>query len=378
MDKLIYLDNNSTAKIDPFVLEAMMPFLTENYGNASSSHIMGIYSKKAIEEAKESVAKLLNAPPANIIFTSGATEAINFAFKGLMYSNDKKHIITLETEHSSVLDTCNFLEKIGYDITYIPVDKTGMIKVSDIIENIRKDTLLISVMFVNNETGVIQDIGKIGDICAEKGIYFLCDATQAVGKIPIVLSSLNVDFLAFSGHKFHGPKGIGGLFVSNKVQTITPLLHGGGQEKGLRSGTINTPAIIGLGKASEIANNSLQRNSAYILNLRDELEKGLLQVKDTFVNGNKINRIFNVSNICFPGIESQILMGQLKDIILSNGSACTSSVEEPSHVLKAMHLNDDEANSSIRFSISKFNTIEEIKYVVNSIKNTATKLQLIN
>ncbi len=376
---LIYLDNNSTTPIDERVLEAMLPYLKEMYGNASSTHQFGLEINRAVQDARAKVAALINADEKEVFFTSGATESINLAIKGLAFypSEGRKHIITLQTEHKAVLDSCKYLESIGFEVTYLPVKKDGLVDINLIRESIRKDTLLVNIMLVNNETGVIQDIEDISKITQGANVFFLCDGTQAVGKIPVNVVNLGIDLLAFSAHKFYGPKGIGGLYVNKNTvgKSLIPLLHGGGHEGGFRSGTLNMPAIVGLGQASLLASLDMSSNISSISEKRDRLESKLLTIPNSFVNGSISRRLYNTSNMCFPGIDANVLIGQLKNIALSNGSACTASLVEPSHVLKAMGLSDDLANSAIRFSLGKQNSDDDIAKVIELIKG---KIQLLS
>jgi len=368
-EQIIYLDNNSTTPIDPRVLEAMLPFLKDNFANSSSTHYFGQSINEEVKEAREQIADFINADSNELIFTSGATEAINIAIKGVAesYSNKGKHIITVSTEHKAVLDTCKDLERKGFEVTYLPVQKDGLIELTELEQAIRLDTILVSVMHVNNETGVIQPIKEIASIAHEKGVLFMTDATQAVGKIEINVDDLGIDLFCFSGHKMFAPKGIGALYVRNKIN-LTQQTHGGGHEQGLRSGTLNVPGIIALAKACEIASQEMEQNQTRISELRDRLETELLKLPNTSVNGNLENRIFNTTNICFKGQDANVLIGRMKNIAVSNGSACSSSVVEPSHVLTAMSLSNDDAFASLRFSLGKFNTKDEIKTVVKKIK----------
>jgi len=371
-DNLSYLDYNSTTPVDLRVLEAMLPFLQNSFANPSSSHHFGQSINGKVKQAREQIADLINAVSNELIFTSGATEAINIAIKGVAesYSNKGKHIITVSTEHKAVLDTCKELEKKGFDITYLPVQNNGLIDLKDLQKAIRIDTIMVSIMFVNNETGIIQPIKEISKIAHEKGALFMTDATQAVGKIEIDVDDLGVDLLCLSGHKFYAPKGIGALYVrqrENKVK-ITPQIHGGGHELGLRSGTLNVPGIIALAKACEIASQEMSHNNKTISELRDNLEVELLKLPNTFLNGDSEKRIYNTSNICFQGQDANIMIGRMKDIAVSNGSACSSAVVEPSLVLKSMGLNDEDAFASLRFSLGKYNTQKDIEIVVDKIK----------
>lgn len=355
---MIYLDSNSTTKIDPRVLDKMMTFLTEQYGNAASNHAFGVSINQHVKEARNEVAELIGCNRNEIIFTSGATESINLAIKGVAnrYQDKGKHIVTVCTEHLAVLDTCRHLETKGFEVTYLPVQSDGIIDNDILNDSLRDDTILVSVMMVNNETGVIQNIKKISDLAHEKGILFMTDATQAVGKIPVNVNELGIDLMAFSGHKYHGPKGIGGLYIRsrrpNKVK-LTPLIHGGGHERGFRSGTLNVPGIVGLGEASRLARLEMSDRILMIKEQRDNLEKELLKIDGTFVNGNIVQRIHNTTNICFQGVDGDALIAELEDVMVSNGSACTSTKVEPSHVLIGMGLSINNAYSSLRFSLNE-------------------------
>ncbi|WP_456311851.1 cysteine desulfurase family protein [Pseudomonas shirazensis] len=371
---IIYLDNNATTRVDERVIEAMLPYFRESYANASSSHLAGLTINEAVENAAWQTASLIGASEEEIIFTSGATEAINLAVKGLS-GYEKKHIITVVTEHKAVLETCLYMESIGFDVTYLPVEKDGLLDLNLLNESITDKTLIIIIMSVNNETGVMQNIEAISNITNAKNVLFLCDATQAVGKIAIDVKKLKIDFLALSAHKFYGPKGVGALYVSSSLKTkLETQIHGGGQQRKLRSGTLNIPGIIGLGKACEIAENELEINKNKIIKLRDELEKGLLKTEGSFVNGNTENRIYNTFNICFPGVNSERLIMALQHIAVSSGSSCSSVTSEPSHVLKALGLSNENALSSIRFSLGKFTTLEEIEETIERV--TALVLNL--
>ncbi len=367
-DKISYLDYNSTTPIDPRVLEAMLPFLKDNFANSSSTHHFGQIINEKVKQARQQIADFINAEPNELIFTSGATEAINIAIKGVAerYSSKGKHIITVSTEHKAVLDTCKDLERKGFEVTYLTVQSNGLINLAELGKAIRLDTILVSVMYVNNETGVIQPIKEVSKIAHEKGALFMTDATQAVGKIEV--NDLGIDLLCFSGHKMYAPKGIGALYVRNKTK-LTPQIHGGGHEQGLRSGTLNVPGIIALGKACEIASEEMDLNKRNVSALRDKLETELLKLPNTSLNGDSENRIFNTTNICFKGQDANVLIGRMKNIAVSNGSACSSAVVEPSHVLKAMGLSDDNAFASLRFSLGKFNTSRDIENVIKSINN---------
>jgi cysteine desulfurase len=364
-----YLDYNSTTPIDPRVLEAMLPFLKDNFANTSSTHYFGQTINESIYQARKQIADFINADSNELIFTSGATEAINIALKGVAesYSSKGKHIITVSTEHKAVLDTCKDLERKGFEVTYLLVKKNGLIDLAEFEKSIRPDTILVSVMHVNNETGVIQPIKEIADLVHKNGALFMTDATQAIGKIEIDVDELGIDLLCFSGHKMYAPKGIGALYVRNKVK-LTPQIHGGGHEQGLRSGTLNVPGIIALAKACEIASQEMKQNQKTISDLRYELETEILKLPNTSLSGDSAKRIYNTTNICFKGQDANVLIGRMKDIAVSNGSACSSAIFEPSHVLKSMGLNDDEAFASLRFSLGRYNSVEDIEKVVSKIK----------
>lgn len=346
----------------------MLPFLKQNFANPNSTHYFGRTINEAVRSARTQVAHLIGADDKEIIFTSGSTEAINIALKGIAenYSDKGKHIITVSTEHKAVLDTCKFLESRGYEVTYLRVQQNGLIDLNDLKSSLRSDTILVCVMFVNNETGVIQPIQEIASLTHEAGAMFMTDATQAVGKIDIDLDALEIDLLCLSGHKMYVPKGIGALYVRKGIK-LPAYSHGGGHENGLRSGTLNVPGIVALGKACEIAEQEMKQDAERIVSLRNELERELLKIPETFVNGSTENRIYNVSNICFKGLDANVMIGRMKNIAVSNGSACTAAIVEPSHVLRAMGLSDEDAFASIRFSLGKFNTAEEIKTVIKTI-----------
>lgn len=372
---LFYFDNASTTPIDKEVLKEMTPYFTEYYGNASSSHGFGVEVHSNVESSKRKVEKLINSKSKEVIFTSGATESINTILKGITHSSrsERNQIITVETEHKAVLDTCAFLEEQGIEIVYLPVQKNGLIDVELLKQKINEKTLIVCVMMVNNETGVIQPIKEITKLAHQYGSLMFTDATQAVGKIDVDVVDLGVDFMAFSAHKYHGPKGIGGLFIKEKMlKNITPLIHGGGHQNSLRSGTLNVPGIIGFGAASELAYENKSEDK--IRSLRDLLENELLKIDGAFVNGDLTNRVHTISNISFPNIEADIVINLLDSICISNGSACTSEIIEPSYVLKAMGLSDKDAAASLRFSLSKFNTKEEVVFVVDRLKEIITRL----
>jgi len=375
--KIIYLDNNATTPLDKRVLDAMLPFLTENFANASSTHHFAISANEAVKNARFQVADLISAEENEIIFTSGSTEAINLAIKGVAenYSAKGKHIVTVSTEHLAVLDTCRNLETKGYEVTYLSVMSDGLIDLTELKNSLRSDTILVCVMYVNNETGVLQPIKEIAEITHDVRALLMSDATQAIGKILVDVDALGIDLLCMSGHKLYAPKGVGALYVRQRMNRvkISALIHGGGHEKGLRSGTLNVPSIVALGKACEISQKEMKQDAERISTLRNELENELLKFSGAFVNGNTEKRIYNVSNICFPTVDANVLIGRMKNVAVSNGSACTSAVVEPSHVLIAMGLSNDDAFASIRFSLGRFNTREEIqnlfKIITDQIKN---------
>lgn len=369
--EILYFDNNATTPIDERVLEVMLPFLKENFANASSTHHFGVSANEAVKNARILVADLVGAEQNEIIFTSGSTEAINIALKGVAdnYSAIGTHIVTVSTEHYAVLDTCKHLESKGYEVTYLPVSKNGLIDLNELKNSLRPNTILVCVMYVNNETGVIQPIKEIASLTHEAGALFMTDATQAAGKIEIDVDTLGIDLLCLSGHKMYTPKGIGALYVRQRMKRVklSALIHGGGHEKGLRSGTLNVPSIVALGKASEICKQEIKQDTERIFELRNKLENELLKIEGTFVNGKSASRIFNTSNICFHGNDANTMIGRMKNVAVSNGSACTAEVIEPSHVLVSMGLSDDDAFASIRFSLGKFNTENEVKAVVKII-----------
>ena len=372
--RLIYLDNNSTTPCDPRVVDTMVPYFYDLHGNAASrSHPFGWRSEEAVDYAREQVANLIHVDPKEIIFTSGATEADNLALKGVyeMYSRKGNHIITLTTEHKAVLDSCKKIEKMGGDVTYLNVDGKGRVDLKELEAAITDKTILISIMWANNETGVIQDMKAIGEICAKHGVLFMSDATQVVGKIPVNPKEVGVHLMAFTAHKMYGPKGVGALFVNRKNPRVkvTSQVDGGGHERGMRSGTLNVPGIVGFGKAAEIAGKEMADEAIRLSKLRDKLEKGLCEIlEETYINGDVENRMPHVTNISFKHVEGEGLMMTFnQEIGVSSGSACTSASLEPSYVLIALGLGDDLAHSSIRFSLGRFTTEEEIDYTIGEI-----------
>lgn len=387
---MIYLDNNATTRIDPRVLETMMPFLTDNFANAASTHPFGVLAHEAVKTARQQLSDLLCCEPHELVFTSGATEAINLAIKGVCEKSGsaRKHIVTVQTEHKAVLDVCQYLETRGYEVTYLPVQPAGSIGAGLLDLNvvkaaIRPDTLLVSVMWVNNETGVIQPIRAIAELAHAAGAIMMTDATQAVGKLPIDVDEAGVDLLAFSAHKFYGPKGVGGLFIrqrrvagSQRVK-LEAVLHGGGHERGLRSGTLNVPGIVGMGKAAELApvadTNEIRRISV----LRDHLETALLTIPGTRVNGTREHRLYNTTNIQFEHCDSDALIMGLTGIAVSNGSACTAASIDPSHVLLAMGLTETEAFSCLRFSLGRFTTEADVVATIEAVKGVVEELRAL-
>lgn len=384
--QIIYLDNNATTQIDNRVLEAMMPFLTNEFANANSTHQFGVHAYEAVKFARGQVSKLIGAEAHEIIFTSGSTEAINIAIKGVAenYQTKGKHIVTISTEHTAVLDTCQYLETKGFEVSYLPVKADGLIDLEELKAELRNDTIMVSVMYANNETGIIQPIKEIAELSHNVGALFFTDATQAVGKIPVNVDELGIDLLCLSGHKLYAPKGVGALYVRQRINRvkIPALIHGGGHEKGMRSGTLNVPGIVALGVACTIAQKEMNSNNKSIGDLRDHLENELLKIDGITINGNLENRIYNTSNVLFRGVDSDaIIMGlnnsdnALPLIAVSNGSACTSASIEPSHVLTAMGLDEESAFSSIRFSLGKFNTKNEMDVVIDEVKNVVSSLR---
>ena len=375
----IYLDYSATTPVDPRVAQAMIPWLTEHFGNpASRSHAYGWEAEKAVEDAREQVARLVNADAKEIVWTSGAPESNNLAIKGAaqFYKGKGKHIITLKTEHKAVLDTFRELERQGFEATYLDVQENGLVDLSALKDAIRPDTILVSVMFVNNEIGVIQPIAEIGEICREKGIVFHVDAAQATGKVDIDLSKLKVDLMSFSAHKTYGPKGIGALYVRRKPRArLEAQMHGGGHERGLRSGTLATHQIVGMGEAFRIAREEMKTENERVRALRDRLMKGLQDIDATYINGDVEHRVPHNLNISFAYVEGESLIMAIKDVAVSSGSACTSASLEPSYVLRALGRNDELAHSSIRFTIGRFTTEEEVDYTIDLLHKKIGKLR---
>ena len=375
----IYLDYSATTPVDPRVAEKMIPYLVEKFGNpASRSHAFGWEAEAAVEAAREEVAKLVNADSKEIVWTSGATESNNLAIKGAanFYSGKGKHLITVKTEHKAVLDTCRELERQGFEVTYLDVQENGLVDLDVFKAAIRPDTILVSVMFVNNEVGVIQPIAEIGEICREKGIIFHVDAAQATGKVEIDLAKLKVDLMSFSAHKTYGPKGIGALYIRRKPRVrLEAQMHGGGHERGFRSGTLPTHQIVGMGEAFRLAREEMLEENKRIGALRDRLFKGLSDIEHVFVNGDLTHRVPHNLNISFAYVEGESMLMAIKDLAVSSGSACTSASLEPSYVLRALGRDDELAHSSIRFTIGRFNTEAEIDYAVKLLHEKIGKLR---
>jgi cysteine desulfurase len=375
----IYLDYSATTPVDPRVAEKMIPYLTEHFGNpASRSHVFGWVADKAVEDARAEVAALVNCDPKEIVWTSGATESDNLAIKGAaqFYQGRGKHLITVKTEHKAVIDPCRELERHGFEVTYLDPEPNGLIDLDKFKAAIRPDTILASVMLVNNEIGVIQDITAIGNVCREKGIVFHVDAAQATGKVEIDLEKLPVDLMSFSAHKTYGPKGIGALYVRRKPRVrLEAQMHGGGHERGMRSGTLPTHQIVGMGEAFRIAREEMAAENARIRRLRDRLYAGLNEIEEVYLNGDLEQRVPHNLNMSFNFVEGESLIMAVKDIAVSSGSACTSASLEPSYVLRALGRSDELAHSSIRFSIGRFTTEEEVDYTINLLKSKIGKLR---
>lgn len=377
----IYMDNHATTPVDPRVFEAMKPYFTEIFGNAASrNHPFGWQAEEAVETARKSVAKLIGASPKEIVFTSGATESNNLAIKGVaeMYQEKGNHIITVVTEHKATLDSCKHLEKQGYRVTYLPVDKYGLVDLEQLRQAITDKTILISVMMANNEIGVIQPIKEIGKIAREHKVLMHTDAVQAAGKIPVNVDELNVDLLSISAHKMYGPKGVGALYVRRKNPRVmlSPIIDGGGHERGMRSGTLNVTGIVGLGKAAEIALLEMSEEVERITYLRNKLQEGIFaQIPEVFINGHPTNRLPGNLNISFAYVEGESLLMGLSDVAVSSGSACTSASLEPSYVLKALGVGEELAHSSLRFGLGRFNTEEEVDFTIEKVVQAVNKLR---
>jgi cysteine desulfurase len=378
-DKMRYMDHSATSPVNPEVLEEMLPYFNQSFGNASTLYALGREARTAMENARKQVASLIGAQPEEIYFTSGGTESDNMAIKGVVskLKNKGNHIITSAIEHPAVEETCKYLEKEGYKVTYLPVYEDGIVKVSDVEEAITSETILITVMHANNEIGTIQPVAEIGALAREKGIYFHTDAVQSVGKIPVNVEDMNVDLLSISSHKLYGPKGVGALYIRKGVQ-IQPLIHGGGHERGMRPGTENIPGIVGLGKACQIAEENLEKNMEYVSSLRDQLIEGVLgKIEQSYLNGHPTKRLPNNANFRFTGIEGESLVLQLdaKGINASTGSACSSKKLEPSHVLMAIGLKEVDAHGSLRISLGTENTPQDIDYTIDAIEEVVERLR---
>jgi cysteine desulfurase len=377
----IYMDNHATTPVDPRVVDAMLPYFTEKFGNAASrNHSFGWAGEEAVETARQQIASLIGATPKEIIFTSGATESDNLMIKGIaeMFREKGNHIITQAIEHKAVLDTCKRLEKEGFEVTYLPVQKDGRVNLDELKAAIRPTTILITIMYANNEIGIINPIAEIGKIAKEHGIFFASDGVQAVGKIPVDVQKDNIDLLAISGHKIYGPKGVGALYVRrrNPRVQLSAIIDGGGHERGMRSGTLNVTGIVGLGKACELCQQEMKEEAVRLSGLRDRLKKGLeAKLDEVFINGSLEHRLPNNLNMSFAYVEGESLLMGINDIAVSSGSACTSATLEPSYVLKALGVGEDLAHTSIRFGLGRFNTQEEVDYVIDKMVQVVTKLR---
>ncbi|MBI3484511.1 MAG: IscS subfamily cysteine desulfurase [Acidobacteria bacterium] len=377
----IYMDYHATTPVDPRVLEAMIPYFTQNFGNAASrNHAFGWTAEEAVENARAQIARLVGASPKEIIFTSGATESDNLAIKGVaeMYREKGNHIITQVTEHKAVLDTCKRLEKAGCEVTYLPVEKDGRISLDDLRRAITPKTILISIMYANNEIGVVQPIAEIGKLAKEKGVFFHVDGVQAVGKIPVDVQKDNIDLLSISAHKLYGPKGVGALYVRrrNPRVQLAAIIDGGGHERGMRSGTLNVTGIVGFGKACELCQNEMAGESERLRRLRDRLKENFFgKLDEIFINGSMTERLPHNLNISFAYVEGESLLMGINDVAVSSGSACTSATLEPSYVLKALGVGEDLAHTSIRFGLGRFTTQEEVDYVADRVIETVVRLR---
>lgn len=376
----IYLDNSSTTPADPRVVDAMVPYFTNVFGNAASrNHSFGWSAEDAVDKAREQISALIGCSTKEIIFTSGATESNNLAIKGVfeMYAQKGNHIITIETEHKAVIDTCLNVEKLGAEVTFLKVNEKGLINLDELKAAIKDNTILISIMYANNEIGVIQPIKEIAKIAKENGVLFHTDATQAVGKIPVNVIEDGIHLMSFTAHKMYGPKGVGALYVRRKAPRVkvTAQIDGGGHERGMRSGTLNVPGIVGFGKAAELCHLEMEQDAKRLSTLRDKLESELTKIEESYVNGSVEHRLPHVSNISFTYVEGEGLMMGIKDLAVSSGSACTSASLEPSYVLKALGLDDELAHSSLRFGLSRFTTEAEIDYAINCVKTAVDKLR---
>lgn len=376
--KTIYLDYNATTPVDQRVVDTMLPYFTKKFGNASSDHLFGWDAEEAVETSREQIAELLNCKPTGFTFTSGATEAANLALFGYCERNKSKgnHVITSKTEHKAILDSMSILKNRGFEITYLDVDQEGSVNLQELENSITAETSLVCLMLANNETGLINPLQEIEKIVHSNGVKLMSDITQAVGKIPIDLKKLNLDLAIFSSHKIYGPKGVGAMYINNKNKIdIDPYIFGGGQEKGIRPGTLNIPGIVGFGKAAEIALSEMQAESARILNFRNKLEKELKKIDGVIINSASCNRLPNTTNVSFEDIDGNLLLRNLNNLAISRGSACTSNTVQASHVLKAMGLRDDLALSSFRISIGRDTTIEDIEFTITEINEKVNQLE---
>jgi len=377
----IYMDNNSTTRCDPRVVEAMLPYFTEKFGNAASrNHAYGWEAESAVEESRDQIAGVIGASPKEVIFTSGATESNNLAIKGVaaMYKKKGNHVVTQATEHKAVLDTCKRLERDGFQVTYLPVDKFGQVHAEQVKEALTDKTILVSVMAANNEIGSVQPVGAIGKVCKERGVLFHTDAVQAVGKIPLDVEAMGIDLLSLTAHKIYGPKGIGALYVRKKGPRVRlePMIDGGGHERGMRSGTLPVPMIVGLGAACALARREMPEETARTFALRERLRKGIMdQLPESYLNGHPTERLPGNANISFAYVEGEGLMMGIKDVAVSSGSACTSASLEPSYVLRALGVGDELAHSSIRFGLGRFNTEAEVDFVVDLVTREVNRLR---
>ncbi len=377
----IYMDNHATTPVDPRVVEAMLPYFSDKFGNAASrNHVFGWTAEEAVENARAQIARLVNATPKEIVFTSGATESDNLAIKGVaeMYREKGNHIITQVIEHKAVLDACKRLEKYGYEVTYLPVERDGRINLDDLRRAITPKTILITIMYANNEIGVIQPIDEIGKIAKGKGVFFHVDGVQAIGKVPVDVQKDNIDLLSLSAHKLYGPKGVGALYVRrrNPRVQLSAIIDGGGHERGMRSGTLNVPGIVGFGKACELCQNEMAEEGERLRRLRDRLKDSIFaQLDEVYINGSVTHRLPHNLNVSFAFVEGESLLMGINDIAVSSGSACTSATLEPSYVLKALGVGEDLAHTSIRFGLGRFNTEEEVDYVVSRVVETVRRLR---
>lgn len=377
----IYMDHNATTPMDPRVLEAMMPYFTKVYGNAASrSHQYGWEAEEAVEKARQQIADLIGCTTKEIVFTSGATESDNLALMGIaeMYASKGNHIITLPTEHKAIIDTCKYLERHGKEVTYLSVDEFGMVDLDALRNAIKDTTILVSIMMANNEIGTIQPVAEIGKICREKGVIFHTDGTQGVGKIPVDVNAMNIDLMSFTAHKMYGPKGVGALYVRKKSPRVklSEQMHGGGHERGMRSGTLNVPGIVGFGKACEISMNEMESESKRLIYLRDKMINTFLtRVKYSYLNGHPTQRLPHNVNVSFEYVEGEGLMMGIKDLAVSSGSACTSATLEPSYVLKALGRGDELAHSSIRYGLGRFTTEEEVDFAIEQTIESVNHLR---